>query len=349
MEKILSSLYYIIVRLIAKVAIYLFYHPIEVNGLENIPKNSSRIIFAPNHQSAFLDAILVAVFSTKPIYFLTRADIFTFPFKYALRSLNMMPVYRLRDGRKTMSKNEGVFETCKNLVQSGKPILLFPEASQKLVHYLRPLSKGLSRIALLSQKDFDHKVYIIPVGINYFDHLNGGSKLILNYGKAIDLKQIVDGSESEQQVINEIRDKTTDELIDNMFIPHNDEHYQRNLKFLNKHYYKYKFSDFKAILKSGEDPKAFTPSKIMYILFAISLVPNLTYKLVEWFVIKYLIEDKTFYASIRVGLLMFAFPIHLIFWFILISSWKGIPLAILTLLIQIIMHLFNQRLIKHTL
>ena len=332
----MKNIYYYIVRFIAKLAVYLYYMPVEVNGRENIPKESSNIIFAPNHHSAYLDAILVAVFSSKPIHFLTRADVFTFPFKYLLHSLNMMPVYRIRDGYKSLSKNEAVFNTCKDLVQSGKPILLFPEASQLLVHYLRPLTSGLSRIAHLSQEDFDKDVYIVPVGLNYFDHLNSGSKLIVNFAEAINVREIFDRYSDKKSRIDAIREATRNGLHGSMLMPDNDEHYKSNISYLNRNNFNYSFHELKHRIESKEDPHKASMVPMFYFPKALFEFVNLPYFLLEFLIIKIFVADKTFYASIKHSLLMFVFPIYLILSFILLNRELGLSWAIAFLAVQLI-------------
>ena len=83
---------YFLVKNIGKVCVPLFFGRLEINGREHIPKDHSFII-APNHQNAFLDAILMGVYLRKPVHFLTRSDVFVPPFLGVLHSLNMMPVY----------------------------------------------------------------------------------------------------------------------------------------------------------------------------------------------------------------------------------------------------------------
>ena len=332
----MKNIYYYIVRFIARCAVYLFYIPVEVNGQDNIPKDSSHIIFAPNHQSAYLDAILVAVFSSKPIYFLTRADVFTFPFKYILRSLNMMPVYRIRDGYKSLSKNEAVFNTCRELVRSGKPILLFPEASQLLVHYLRPLTSGLSRIAYLSQEDFDKDIYIVPVGLNYFDQLRSGSKLTVNFAKAINVRELFQEHPDRKSRIDAIRNATSQALYESMLIPDNDESYKSKLEYLNRNNFSYNFQELRERIRNGEDPQKAEKIWAMYFFRSIFEFVNLPYFILEFLIIKIFVADKTFHASIRHSLVMFVLPIYFIISYLLVSSSMGTAFALKFLLLQFI-------------
>ena len=308
----LKDTYYYMVRALAWMAVKLFYGQIEINGRHNIPEDSSNIIFAPNHQSAFLDAILVAVYSSKPISFLTRADVFVFPFNLILRSLNMMPVYRIRDGYGSLSKNEAVFETCRDLIHQGRPILLFPEASQSLVYYLRPLSKGLSRIAYRSQEGFDKPVYIVPVGINYYNQFYPGARLALNFGPPINVKELIEQSSDKLEAIASIRTHCSEGLKSQILIPDNDDSYERKLVFLQSNYFDVPFQELKDKMEEGRKAELNRPHwgyKFVFVLFAL---PNLLFHLLEELVIKIFISDRTFEASIRISLIMFAFPLYLL-------------------------------------
>lgn len=331
----MQKLYYNFIKLLARVAVEMFYKPIEINGLENIPDNNPHLIFAPNHQSAFLDAVLVAVFSKRPIYFLTRADVFSFPFKYFLYSLNMMPVYRQRDGMQSLSKNEAVFKACRELVQDGKPILLFPEASQLLVHYLRPLSRGLSRIAYLSQENFDNEVLVIPVGINYFNHTRAGVKLILNFGRPISIKKLKDQYPNRQDCLNAIRDTCFERLANVMLIPEDDHTYDLKTKYLSSEYAQLNFEELKSLIQEKNPVKPTARSNINQILILLLSLPNLFFYLLEWLVLRFFVEDPTFIASIRVSLIMFVFPVHLLLHFLFAWSCFGMACACLLVMTQL--------------
>lgn len=346
-KNMIQRIYYNGVKILARIAVRLFYHPIEINGMENIPMNSGRLIFAPNHQSAFLDAVLVAIYSSRPIYFLTRADVFIFPFKYFLQSLNMMPVYRQRDGYKTLSKNEAVFETCSRLLKEDKPILLFPEASQELVHYLRPLSRGLSRIAFKAQKDDDRELYIIPVGINFFHQLKGGSKLILNFGKPIDVKKIMTQDKPEPMQLNLIREACFEGIRELLLIPDDSESYTQHKNFLNRNYDSLAFEELRRHIASGQKAELSSVNPLHHILIFILSLANLPFHILSWLVICFFVNDPTFQASIKVSLIMFIYPIFLLTCYILISAGFAWYCGLLTVLSMLIIFYIRMRLIKY--
>ena len=164
-----------------------FYKKVEVVGQENIPKDKP-IIFASNHQNAFMDPVLIAVHLTKPTYYLVRADVFKKPLVAKIfNSINMMPVYRERDGVDTKQANLGVFNRCYDILKKNRPIIIFPEGNHGRRKTLRPLNKGFARIAGGAEQKYGKEIdgQIVPVGINYSDHYNMGAELLIVFGEPI--------------------------------------------------------------------------------------------------------------------------------------------------------------------
>ena len=59
----------------------------------------SAALFSVNHQNAFLDGILVALKQRRPVFFLTRSDVFKSKTVAKLFNLlNLVPIFRAQDG-----------------------------------------------------------------------------------------------------------------------------------------------------------------------------------------------------------------------------------------------------------
>ncbi|MEM9142762.1 MAG: lysophospholipid acyltransferase family protein [Bacteroidota bacterium] len=164
----MKDLGYGLVKLWIKNALALYFSRIHVHGLENVPKNKP-VLFLPNHQSALLDVLLIAVDCNRKPYFLTRADVFKKPWLKALfRFLQMIPIYRIRDGRQSLKNNDAVFRQCADLLEGHEAILMFPEANHNLKRRVRPLSKGFTRIVFAAmEQNPDLDIRLVPVGLNY--------------------------------------------------------------------------------------------------------------------------------------------------------------------------------------
>ena len=174
------------VRLYIQIGLFFYYKKISLIGKETIPKDQP-ILFLGNHQNALLDALLVATKSGRFCYYLTRAAVFKKPLvSKLLNSLNMLPVYRVRDGWSTIAKNKSIFNTSVELLHNNQAITIFPEGSHSLVRRVRPLSKGFTRIVLeLREKHPDTTVSLIPIGFNYQAPKQMGSRVALVFGQPI--------------------------------------------------------------------------------------------------------------------------------------------------------------------
>lgn len=196
-----------------------FYGEFVVLGKENIPTDSP-LIFAPNHTNALMDAL--AVHSIAPsgfsVIFLARADIFkNKSAAKLLRFAKIMPAFRMRDGMENLGKNNEVFEQCVDVLSYNKALGIMPEGNQEIERKLRPLVKGIFRIAFAAQqkRGTQSSVKIIPVGIDYGDIVKSNKHIIINVGKPIDVAEyMVAYAENSVLATNEIRDKLRDELSD---------------------------------------------------------------------------------------------------------------------------------------
>jgi 1-acyl-sn-glycerol-3-phosphate acyltransferase len=168
---------------------YLFYKEIVVLNREKVPRDSA-IVFAPNHQNALMDALAVIFTSKMQPVFLARADIFKNPMvAKILNFLRIMPVYRIRDGKEEMTKNDEIFDKSMKFLEDGGALAIFPEANHAGFRHLRGLKKGIPRIVFQAEErnDFKLGIKVVPVGIYYSSYPNMKSTLIVNYGDPIDV------------------------------------------------------------------------------------------------------------------------------------------------------------------
>jgi 1-acyl-sn-glycerol-3-phosphate acyltransferase len=181
----LQQLWYILLRSYVWLGLHVYFRKIIISGNKSLPKGP--VIFAANHQNAFLDALMIVCFNNHTTHFLTRADIFKKPFtKWVLSTLNMFPIYRIRDGWKSLSENKSTFDYCHDLFIRNEAVVIFPEGNHGSRRNLRPLSKGFARVAAESlRRQRDLKICIVPVGLNYSDHHSFRSSVSVLFGKPI--------------------------------------------------------------------------------------------------------------------------------------------------------------------
>ena len=168
-----------------------YFRSLHVEGRSNIPE-SGPLIFVANHNSAFMDPIVLAVHIRQSVYFLARGE----AFKSKLASwifgfLNMIPVYRPEISPDEMHKNKMVFKRCFDHLKKEKTILIFPEGYSETVRTLRQLKTGTARIALGAEdyNDFNLNLQIVPIGINYSDPHSFRSDVYVNFGSPIEVGQ----------------------------------------------------------------------------------------------------------------------------------------------------------------
>lgn len=103
----------------------IYYRRFQIQHKERVPKTDP-VIFAINHQNAFIDPMVIAVTSPRRPWFLTRASIFKSAIaRFWLGSLKMLPIYRIRDGIDQVKRNDSAINRCKDLLLEGQTILIF--------------------------------------------------------------------------------------------------------------------------------------------------------------------------------------------------------------------------------
>lgn len=177
---------YVLLRLWIRSALWIYFSKISIKGLANIPKQGP-VLFLANHQNALLDALLIATHGPRKIYFLTRSDVFKNPLlKLFFNYLQMIPIYRIRDGKESLELNASVFDRCSQLLQNGEAILIFPEGNHSLKRRVRPLSKGFTRFLFAALDDSPYlDIRLVPIGMNYVNAARFPDKVSLFYGKDI--------------------------------------------------------------------------------------------------------------------------------------------------------------------
>lgn len=194
-----------------------YYSDYIVIGKENIPENDP-VIFAPNHINALMDAlaVLAAVPFKMPIVFLARADIFNNKTAAKiLRFTKIMPAFRMRDGMENLGRNNEIFERCVEVLDNKKVLGIMPEGNQGYERKIRPLVKGIFRIAFAAQQKYGYQsgVKIIPVGIDLGDYVKARKHIIVNFGKSIEISEYMNSfNENQVNATNDLKFRLKSDL-----------------------------------------------------------------------------------------------------------------------------------------
>jgi len=190
-----------IVKAYINLGLFFYFRKILVYNTENVPKDQP-VLFLSNHQNALLDALLIATKCGRFVYFLTRASVFKRSLVDSLlRSLQMLPVYRIRDGWTNISKNSPVFETCSELLHKNDGVVIFPEGSHSLNRTVRPLSKGFTRIIYETLQKYPlTNLQLVPVGVNFINAKEFGDSTSIYFGEPLNAKDYLPDFSNESVV-----------------------------------------------------------------------------------------------------------------------------------------------------
>ena len=208
----MPNIWYKIIRLYLIFSLHAYFKKITAVGQENIPKNKP-VLFVSNHRNGLIDPILIGITSKRVHHFLTRASAFKNPIAdFFLKSLKMIPIYRVRDGLKTIKKNEEIFEICYDIFDRKENIVIFPEGNHGLPRRVRRLSKGFTRIVFgYFEKYKKDDLLLVPIGLNYSNMQEKGSSVTVYYGKPI-LAFDYYNPKNEKEAIDSLKNKIRDSL-----------------------------------------------------------------------------------------------------------------------------------------
>lgn len=253
----MKKLFYHFIKKIVRVGSIGYFRKIKIYGLENIPKDGG-IIFSPNHQGAFLDALLVGTILPREVTSLTRSDIFGGSFQWFFDALRMLPVYRIRNGYASLKKNELVFKNCRDLLRKKEWIVIFSEAAHHNEYYLQKLSKGSSRLAYEAQLESNEvPIYLMPLGINYGHHQKPRCDLHMVFGEPIRVDKYLIGGISKPETLNKIKNDLEIGMKKCLWLPNKDSNYSEKKKLIHRKNTMLDFND----LRNGIDKNILDPKK----------------------------------------------------------------------------------------
>ncbi|MGB4653911.1 MAG: 1-acyl-sn-glycerol-3-phosphate acyltransferase [Bacteroidales bacterium] len=215
-----NTVSYKIARFFVDCKIKNVYKRTVVVGLDKIPDKGS-VILATNHCNALMDALNVLALNKEPKVFIARGDVFVNKtVNKFLRFAKILPIFRIRDGIKSVTKSEKTINTAANVLTAGKKVHIFPEGAHRSKHNLLPIGKGIIRIALAANDLVKNdNVYILPIGLEYSDYFRYNTSLLIQVGDIINVtKYVNENADKLQYEVNTglrevIRSKIADKII----------------------------------------------------------------------------------------------------------------------------------------
>lgn len=288
-------LYQILLFLI-RMALKIFCVSIRVHNKKALRQKGPLLIVA-NHPDSFFDALVIAANCTYPVSFLARGDVFTKPWhNFLLRSLNMMPVYRQREGKEHLHKNQNSFDASVEVLKNGGILLIFIEGTCLNKNEIQPFRKGAARI-LQQAVAQGVSPSVLPAVITYNGFKHFGKKIFLMLGSAVPATTFFT-SNTEQQ----------------------NEASQRNN--FNNHV----MEQMTSLFKEPPSKKYKRPLYLFPIIGIAWLWHAPLYISIKTFV-AHKTKGTVFYDSVLFAVLLFAYPLYLILLFMLLQA-TGLPIWI---------------------
>ncbi len=224
-----------LLKFFIQAGLWLFCKEIHLQN-KHLLKVKGPLLIIANHPNSFLDALVIGSYYKRRIYFLARGDAFKKPIhRFILESLNMIPVYRLREGKRNLHLNDYAFLKSIDLISKGYAVLVFIEGICVNSHALQPFKKGTVRILEGVQKlNIQPKIHLAGIA---FNQLRG-------IGKVINLKIT---AMKDIPIIETKRDRVLFnqyvfiQLVNNIIIPNKATKINTNSIFYRLHLPYYKF------------------------------------------------------------------------------------------------------------
>lgn len=307
---IIKKIWYESVKLFLKISLEFYAKKIKVFGKENIPKKGA-VLFAINHPNALMDPLFVTSNSKRQNHFLVRADVFKKPLvKKALASLNLMPIYRIRDGRSQLSNNEEIFEKCFNILKREETLIIFPQGGHSRDRNIKPLSKGFTRIVFGAlEQNPNLEIAVIPVGVTYQNSSTYPSKVCVQFGDVIDSRAIF-STNPKPKAINILKSEVSHQLKKlTVHIP-DDENYKTVLQKLNNANVDFTEVDKvnKMIVENNFPKPVKKPMNLLKPLFYIILL-NSIFPLLIWKKMSKNIGEIEFVDTMKYAVNVISFPV----------------------------------------
>ena len=328
----MKNLWYRIIRGYVKTGLYFYYKSIITIGQENIPKNKP-VLFIANHRNGLIDPILIAITSQRIHHYFTRASAYKNPIaNFWLRTINMVPIYRIRDGLNSIALNQDVFRNSYEVFKNNGTFIIFPEGNHDIPRKLRPLKKGFMRVSFgFLENNPDKELYIVPVGLNYKETYKPFTDVSILYGSPIKAGNYYNPEKIEQSFVN-LNIKASDELKKlSVHIDDVSNHDSIEKQLLEEGY---DFTDPVAINSRLQNlqvkpsvQKDFKEEKngiLMYFLYAVFFI-NSIFPILIWRNVKTKVSDPVLVNTFRYGLGLGLFTVFYLLQTLIVSiifNWK---------------------------
>lgn len=161
---------------------------IEVEGLENIPKEGPVVVVA-NHRS-FWDPVVLGIILNRKVFMMAKEELFNIPIlKNIIRGMGAFPVKRGKPDRNAL-------RIAAKILEDGSMLGLFPEGTRSQTDELLPAQPGAALFAMRS------KAPILPIGLNNTKAIfkKFRPSVVVNIGNVLVYPEIYDSKASSEDL-----------------------------------------------------------------------------------------------------------------------------------------------------
>ena len=178
---------YPLVRWIARVAAQVYFGRLEVSNGERVPARGP-VILAANHPQSITDAMVLGLATPRVVHYVAHSGLFADPLRgLLLRGGGVIPIHRPSDTADAATRNRESFRACRELLERGGCIGIFPEGTSQQERRVQRFKTGTVRIALEAESgnDFGLGIRIVPVGLNFQSNRHFRSRVLVNFGEPL--------------------------------------------------------------------------------------------------------------------------------------------------------------------
>jgi 1-acyl-sn-glycerol-3-phosphate acyltransferase len=316
---------YRFLKVYCTLALRFYFKSWKTHNAGSIPATGP-VIFIPNHQNAFLDAILVICSSSRNPWSIARASVFKDGWvTKLLTAVQIKPVFRIRDGWSSLRNNDALIQHWSDMLAKGQDILIFAEGNHNEPYAAGVLQKGFARMTIQFQQKNRTPLTIIPIGLHYDDHHSFRSRVLVNFGEPIHVNDVLKECISEREKLETLI-TVTDEALKRLSLAIKpDEEYNAKFDFLLRNRRAERDimdqleSDKNILYSYPNAPGDFTQKKnssaawkllnpIIWIGYVLHILP---YAFIKSFV-KRKVKDPQFISSLKYALGIFLVPFYYI-------------------------------------
>jgi glycerol-3-phosphate O-acyltransferase/dihydroxyacetone phosphate acyltransferase len=210
-KKLFLVFFYNFVKTIAKIAFCFFYAKTTIVNRKRAEVEGA-VIIVSNHPATMMDPLNVCTRVPRMVNFLANSSMFKTKFgSWFFNTFYCIPVERYKDTGGKPLNNDKAFENAIAHLSKGKMLFMCPEGSSFSERHLRQIKTGCGRIAMATAKahNFRLNLRILPVGLTYSDGTKFRDKIVVNFGKMI---QVADFQKNAASDAFEDVKKLTEEI-----------------------------------------------------------------------------------------------------------------------------------------